>query len=47
MLAISGRNVIYVIDGGYQIIYDTTTDALQQTQVIFNGALYTLVQVDQ
>jgi hypothetical protein len=47
MLAISGRNVIYVIDGGYQIIYDTTSDTLQQTQVIFNGALYSLVQVDQ
>jgi len=47
MLAIANRNVIYVIDGGYQVIYDTTNDAPQQTQVIFHGALYTLVQVDQ
>jgi hypothetical protein len=47
MLAISGRNVVYVIEGGYQVIYDTTTDTPQQTQVVFSGALYTLVQVDQ
>ena len=26
MLAIANRNVVYVIEGGYQIIYDTTTD---------------------
>ena len=47
MLAIANRNVIYVIDGGYQVIYDTTNDAPQQTQVIFNGALAQIVQVDQ
>ncbi len=47
MLAISGRNVVYVIEGGYQIIYDTTTDTPQQTQVVFTGALYGIVQVDQ
>ena len=47
MLAISNRDVIYVIDGGYQVIYNTDTDAPQQTQVIFNGALYQIVQVDQ
>jgi hypothetical protein len=47
MLAISGRNVVYVIEGGYQVIYDTDTDMPQQTQVIFHGALYTIVQVDQ
>jgi hypothetical protein len=46
MLAISNRDVVYVIDGGYQIIYDTTTDTPQQTQVIFSGALYDIVQVD-
>jgi hypothetical protein len=47
MLAIANRNVIYVIDGGYQVIYDTTTDAPQPTQVIFHGALAQIVQVDQ
>ncbi len=47
MLAVSGRNIVYVIEGGYQVIYDTTTDTPQQTQVIFSGALYGIVQVDQ
>ena len=47
MIAIANRNVVYVIEDGYQMIYDTTSDTLQQTQVIFHGALYTLVQVDQ
>jgi hypothetical protein len=47
LLAISNRNVIYAIEAGYQIIYDTTTDAPQQTQVIFSGSLYGIVQVDQ
>ncbi len=47
MLAVSGRNIVYVIEGGYQVIYDTTTDTPQQTQVIFHGALYGIVQVDQ
>lgn len=47
MLAVSGRNVVYVIEGGFQVIYDTTTDTPQQTQVIFKGALYGIVQVDQ
>jgi hypothetical protein len=47
MLAVSGRNIVYVIEGGYQVIYDTTSDTPQQTQVIFHGALYGIVQVDQ
>ncbi len=47
MLAISGRNTVYVIEGGYLVIYDTTTDKPQQTQVVFSGALYGIVQVDQ
>ncbi len=47
MLSIANRNVVYVIVGGYQIIYDTTTDMPQSTQVIFHGALYDIVQVDQ
>ena len=47
MVAIANRNVVYVIEGGYQIIYDTTTDTQQKTQVIFHGALSDIVQVDQ
>lgn len=47
MLAIAGRNTVYVIEGGYLVIYDTTTDAPQKTQVVFTGALYGVVQVDQ
>lgn len=47
MLAIAGRNTVYVIEGGYLVIYDTTTDAPQKTQVAFKGALYGVVQVDQ
>ena len=46
MQAIPNRNVMYVIEGGYLVIYDTTTDMKQQTQVIFSGALYDVVQVD-
>ena len=37
MLAISGRNTVYVIEGGYQVIYDTTTDTPQKTQVTIHG----------
>jgi len=47
MIAIANRNVVYVIEGGYQRIYDTTTDTQQKTQVIFHGALSDIVQVDQ
>jgi hypothetical protein len=47
MLAVANRNVVYVIEGGYQIIYDTDTDTQQSTQVIFHGALSDIVQVDQ
>lgn len=47
MLAVANRNIVYVIEGGYQIIYDTTSDKPQQTQVIFTGALSQIVQVDQ
>ena len=47
LLAISGRNVVYAIEGGYLDIYDTDTDTLQATQIIFTGALYGIVQVDQ
>jgi hypothetical protein len=47
LLAISGRNVMYVIQGGFVNIYDTNTDTLQGTQLSFTGALYGIVQVDQ
>ncbi len=47
LLAIKNRNVMYAIEGGYLHIYDTETDQLQQTQIIFTGALYGIVQVDQ
>ncbi len=47
LLPISGRNVMYVIQGGYLNIYDTTTDTLQGTQLSFTGALYGIVQVTE
>ncbi len=47
LLAISGRDVMYVIQGGYLNIYGTDTDTLQGTQLSFTGALYGIVQVDQ
>jgi len=47
MLAIAGRNTVYVIEGGYLVIYDTSTDKPQQKQVVFTGALYGIAQVDQ
>jgi len=46
LLAITNRNVVYAIEGGFLVIYDTTTDQPQQTQIIFTGALYGIVQVD-
>jgi len=46
MQAIPNRNVMYVIQDGYLVIYDTTTDAPQKTQVVFHGALSDVVQVD-
>lgn len=47
LLPIKNRNVIYVIEGGVLHIYDTTNDSLQNNQLIFTGALYSIVQVDQ
>ncbi len=47
MLAVANRNTVYVIEGGSQVIYDTTTDTPQKTQLSFTGALYDIVQVDQ
>jgi hypothetical protein len=46
LLAITNRNVVYAIEGGLLVIYDTTTDQPQQTQIIFTGALYGIVQAN-
>jgi len=47
MLSVPDRDVVYVIEGGYLQIYDTTTGQLQSKQIAFRGALYSIVQVDQ
>ena len=47
LMSVSGRNVIYSIEGGLLHIYDSETDQLQPTQIIFTGALFGIVQVDQ
>ncbi len=47
LMSVSGRNVIYAIEGGLLHIYDSETDQLQGTQITFTGALYGIVQVDQ
>ncbi len=47
LLAVSGRDVVYAVEGGYLNIYNTTTNTLQGTQLTFTGALYAIVQVDQ
>ena len=46
-MSVSGRNVMYAIEGGYLHIYDTDNDQLQGTQITFTGAVYGIVQVDQ
>ena len=46
LLAIPNRNVMYAIEGGFMNIYDTQTNTLQGTQIIFTGALYSIVQAD-
>lgn len=47
MLAIANRDVMYVIQNGYLAIYDTTTNKLQATQIVFTGALSDVSLVDQ
>jgi hypothetical protein len=47
LMPVSGRNVIYAIEGGVLHIYDTTNDQLQNTQILFTGAVFGIVQVDQ
>ncbi len=46
MQAIPNRNVMYVIQNGYLAIYDTDTNTLQTTQIVFTGALSDIAQVD-
>lgn len=46
ILPISGRNVVYVIEGGDLKIYDTSTNALQARQINTTGALSVMNQVD-
>ena len=46
LLAVKNRNVMYTIEGGLLRIYDTTNDMPQSTQIIFTGALSSIVQVD-
>lgn len=46
MQPIAGRNVMYVIEGGFLHIYDTTTGKLGPNQLTFQGALYDVVRVD-
>jgi len=47
LMSVSGRNVMYTIEGGFLHIYDTTNDQLQPNQITFTGALFSVVQVDQ
>jgi hypothetical protein len=44
--SIPNRNTMYVVEGGYLWIYDTTTGQTQSTQIAFRGAVYGIVQVD-
>ena len=46
MQAIPNRNTMYVIQNGFLVIYDTTTDMPQATQISFTGAVSDVVQVD-
>jgi len=43
---ISGRSVVYVIAGGELVIYDTTTDAPQATQIDIVGAAVDVKLID-
>ena len=46
LAAIAGRNAVYVCAGGELIIYDTTTDAPQATQIDIVGQAYDVKQID-
>jgi hypothetical protein len=46
LMSVANRNVMYTVEGGALHIYDSTTDQLQNTQILFTGAVYSVVQVD-
>lgn len=46
LLSVPNRNVMYVIQGGIFMIYDTQTGQLQSTQIAFRGALSDVIQID-
>ncbi len=46
LLAVKNRNVMYAIEGGVMNIYDSSSNTLQPTQIMFTGALNSIVQVD-
>jgi hypothetical protein len=46
LMSVAGRNVMYAVEGGVLHIYNTTDDQLQNQQVLFTGAVYSVVQVD-
>ncbi len=43
---LTGRNVVYVIQGGELVIYDTTTNTPQATQIDFAGKCFDVKEVD-
>jgi len=46
LMSVANRNVMYTVEGGALHIYNTTDDQLQNQQVLFTGAVYSVVQVD-
>jgi len=46
MQPISNRNIVYVCEGGFLDIYDTTTDKLTPMQVDVVGQAFDVVQID-
>ena len=46
LMSVANRNVMYAVEGGALHIYNTTDDQLQNQQVLFTGAVYSVVQVD-
>ncbi len=47
MTPIAGRDVMYIIQGGELVIYDTTTGALQKLQIDLVGKVYDVKQIDE
>jgi hypothetical protein len=46
LMSVANRKVMYTVEGGALHIYDTSDDQLQNTQILFTGAVYGVVQVD-